>query len=205
VLLNEAKKRGWSPYGLEVSPFAAKIAREKFGIITHEGMLEKGTYAPGFFDAVICSHVLEHVPSASGLLTLINEILRPGGTLLLLIPTQYSSLSYKLGGRIRGQGPPIHVQFFRRRNLLRLMRQTGFDIVRWESNTQLVYLVSDATGSKSLVDTLEKTSEDMINSPPEGHAKGLRNAAVKSVKGFVNLAGRVFDYGDELTVIVRKA
>lgn len=204
VLLNEAKKRGWIPYGLEVSPFAVKIAREKFGIITHEGMLEKDTYAPGFFDAVICSHVLEHVPSASGLLTLIHGILRPGGALLLLIPTQYSSLTYKLGGRIRGQGPPIHVQFFRTRNLLRLMRQTGFDIVRWESNTQLVYLVSDATGSLSLVDSLEKTSEDMINTPPEGVSQGIRNTAIKSFKALVNLAGRVFDYGDELTVIVRR-
>jgi SAM-dependent methyltransferase len=204
VLLNEAKKRGWIPYGLEVSPFAAKIAREKFGITIHEGMLAESTYAVGHFDAVICSHVLEHVPSASHLLSLIHRILRPGGVLLLLIPTQFSSLSLRLGGRIRGQGPPIHVQFFNRKNLLRLLRQTGYGIETWETNTQLVYLVSDATKSKSLVDSLEKNSEEIINEPPRGLSKRLRNLSVRSVKAVVNMAGRVFDFGDELTVIARK-
>lgn len=204
VLLNEAKKRGWTPYGVEVSPLAAKIARERFGITMHEGMLTEATYPVGFFDAVICSHVLEHVPSASHLLTLIHRIMRPGAALLLLVPTQFSSLSLKLGGRIRGQGPPIHVQFFNRRNLLRLMRQTGYSIEHWEANTQLVYLVSDATKSKSLVDSLEKSSEEIVNESPRGLSKRMRNAAVKTVKAFVNAAGRIFDFSDELTVIARK-
>lgn len=204
VLLNEAKKRGWTPYGVEVSPFAAKVAREKFGITMHEGMLTENTYNVGYFDAVICSHVLEHVPSATHLLSLIHRILRPGGVLLLLIPTQFSSLSFKLGGRIRGQGPPIHVQFFNRKNLLRLMRQNGYVIESCETNTQLIYLVSSATHSKSLVDSLEQSSEEMVNEPPQGFAKSLRNAGVKSVKAIVNTAGRIFDYGDEITVIARK-
>jgi SAM-dependent methyltransferase len=204
VLLNEAKKRGWTPYGVEVSPFAAKIAREKFGITMHEGMLTETTYNVGYFDAVICSHVLEHVPSATHLLSLIHRILRPGGVLLLLIPTQFSSLSFKLGGRIRGQGPPIHVQFFNRKNLLRLMRQSGYVIESWDVNTQLIYLVSSATHSKSLVDSLEQSSEEIVNEPPKGFTKNLRNAGVKSVKAIVNTAGRIFDYGDEITVLARK-
>jgi SAM-dependent methyltransferase len=204
VLLNEAKKRGWTPYGVEVSPFAAKIAREKFGITMHEGMLTETTYNVGYFDAVICSHVLEHVPSATHLLSLIHRILRPGGVLLLLIPTQFSSLSFKLGGRIRGQGPPIHVQFFNRKNLLRLMRQSGYMIESWDVNTQLIYLVSSATHSKSLVDSLEQSSEEIVNEPPKGFTKNLRNAGVKSVKAIVNTAGRIFDYGDEITVLARK-
>lgn len=47
------------------------------------------------FDVVICSHVLEHVPNPLETLQLIKEKIRPGGRLVLCVPTDLSRKYHK--------------------------------------------------------------------------------------------------------------
>ena len=49
---------------------------------------------PEEFDFVLCSHVIEHVPDDVGFLRKIRTALKPGGRLMLLTPTAYSSLVF---------------------------------------------------------------------------------------------------------------
>lgn len=203
-LLHQAQELGWEPYGLEVSAYAAQYAREKFGIAIHQGTLEDDTYPPSSFDAVICSHVLEHVLSPRTLLRRIHAILRPGGVLLILVPTQFSSLSYKLLGTVRGEGPPRHLSFFSRRTLSSLLRQEKFQLLKCEMNTQLVYLVYNATKSKQIGAKCEETSEEMVSTPSQSVWKQLRKTGVYAVKALVNSLGTSFDFGDELAVYAQR-
>lgn len=47
---------------------------------------------PDAFDFILCSHVIEHVPEDAKFAEKICFALKPGGHLVLLAPTQYSSL-----------------------------------------------------------------------------------------------------------------
>lgn len=43
-------------------------------------------YADGTFDAIICVHILEHIPNDSAAMAELRRILRPGGIALLQVP-----------------------------------------------------------------------------------------------------------------------
>ena len=46
-------------------------------------------YPEGSFDAVLCSHVLEHVPDDHAALSELHRVLRPGGWAMLLVPLEH--------------------------------------------------------------------------------------------------------------------
>lgn len=203
-LLQQAKQLGWDPYGVEVSDFAVRYATEKLGLNVTQGILEEDTYEAGFFDAVICSHVMEHVPSPRLLLRRINKILRPGGVALILVPTQFSSLTYRVSGKTRGVGPPLHLFFFSRKTLPSLMEQEGFCVLQSEMNTELAHLVGSFTRNKQLGSRLEEASERIVSQPSDTIAKRIRRSAVGTIKALVNRVGTQMNIGDELIVYAQK-
>jgi 2-polyprenyl-3-methyl-5-hydroxy-6-metoxy-1,4-benzoquinol methylase len=199
-LLDHARQFGWEPYGIEVSPYAVEYAQKKLNIKVEQGILQENTFPGSFFDVVICSHVVEHVPSPRMLLRLIRKILRPGGVVLILVPTQFASLSYRVLGKVRGEGPPLHLYFFSRRTLSSLLVQEGFSVVQSEMNTEVAHLVGAFTASKKLENKLENQSEQIINNPSKTPIERLRNAAVRAGKTIINQTGTVLDFGDELII-----
>lgn len=52
--------------------------------------LQSSRFAPGEFDLVLCSEVLEHVPDPGRALLEIARILRPGGTAIVTTPQRFS-------------------------------------------------------------------------------------------------------------------
>jgi len=73
------------------------------------------------FDTVICSNVLEHIENHEAALSAMAGLLRPGGKLLLLVPAHpylYCRLDKELG----------HFRRYRRRELVRLLEQLGFQV-----------------------------------------------------------------------------
>ena len=72
----------------------------------------------GSLDAVWCSHVLQFVPDALGLLQECRRVLRPRGRLVLTVPL----------ARPRVPDPmDLQVRFFTPRSLRRILRAAGFD------------------------------------------------------------------------------
>jgi len=199
-LLRQAQELDWEPYGIEVSPYAVQYAREKLGLNVQQGILEQDTYPAGFFDAVICSHVMEHVPSPRMLLRSIRNILRPGGVVLICVPTQFASVSYRLLRRVRGEGPPLHLYFFSRSTLSALLGQEGFRVVDSEMNTELAHLVGALTRNKTLENKLEDQSEQIVSQRSQSTKQHARKVGVKVVKTLVNRIGTLLDFGDELII-----
>jgi SAM-dependent methyltransferase len=73
------------------------------------------------FDSVVCFNVLEHIVDDRSTLVAVHDALRPGGTLLLLVPAHPALY----GGIDRSVA---HVRRYSRGSLDRLLRSSGFDV-----------------------------------------------------------------------------
>jgi SAM-dependent methyltransferase len=86
-------------------------------------------YPADSFDAVIMSHVIEHVPHPRELLTECARVLKPGGRLVMLTPNAESfGLDY-YGRCWRGLEPPRHLQIFSQLALEQIAKQAGLNVV----------------------------------------------------------------------------
>lgn len=125
--LEVAAEAGWEPYGVELSSFAASVARECFGERVVNGTLEEAGYPDAFFDAVTLFDLIEHVRDPRGFLAEVRRVLRPEGRLLLVTP-DLSSLSARLMGRRWSHYHREHLHYFSQATLARLLAETGFTV-----------------------------------------------------------------------------
>lgn len=136
-----AKDRGWQPLGVEISDFGVKFSREELGIEMFQGMLEDAKLPDASVDVITSSHVMEHVADPVSLISEMRRILRPGGAVLTVVPTQFRSPSYLIANDLPGEGPPRHVAYYSRENYNRLLERQGFDVVYSAYNTEIQRLV----------------------------------------------------------------
>jgi SAM-dependent methyltransferase len=76
-------------------------------------------------DAVLCWHVLEHLPELDGSLARMRDALRPDGTLLLAVPNTGGAEARLLGGRWQGWDPSRHRWHLTGRSLRRVLTAAG--------------------------------------------------------------------------------
>ncbi len=125
AMLKEMAEREWQVEGIDFDPNAVKNARQK-GLTVHIGSLQTQSFPSNTFDAIVMSHVIEHVPDPHALLVECERILKPGAILVSVTPNTNS-----LGHRVyktdwRGLEPPRHLHLFNSRSSLKLARNTGF-------------------------------------------------------------------------------
>lgn len=128
MFLARMAELGWQGVGLETDGRAAEFARSRFGLEVVEGTLEQAGFPDGAFDAVVLSHVIEHVYDPVATLAECGRVLRPGGKLVVLTPNTRS-----LGHRIfrsawRGLEPPRHLHIFDRRTLREAATRAGLGV-----------------------------------------------------------------------------
>jgi SAM-dependent methyltransferase len=81
------KSEGWTVLGIEPSPIAAQIARELYDIEVISGLFDsKALIDRGPFDAIILSHVLEHLLSPQSILSDIRTLLDNSGLVYIEVP-----------------------------------------------------------------------------------------------------------------------
>jgi hypothetical protein len=85
------------------------------------------------FDSIICSHVLEHVPDDKAAMSEMHRALKPGGTLLVLVPFRPEQQTYEDPAitepfeRMMAFGQHDHVRFYGA-DLLDRLRAAGFQV-----------------------------------------------------------------------------
>ena len=116
---------GWEVMGQEIDPVAAEYARTQKGIPVHLGSLET-LDEPNEYDAVIVSHVIEHVHDPVDLLRNCYRLLKKDGLLLMLTPNAESFGHRRFGSAWRGLEPPRHLHLFTCKTLTQLGQRAGF-------------------------------------------------------------------------------
>lgn len=124
--LHRMSELGWDTEGVDFDPKAVEIARNR-GLRVFAGTLEERGFAPDSFDAIVMSHVIEHVPDPLALLEKCGKLLRPGGRLISVTPNASSWGHEKFGRFWRGLEPPRHLHIFTIGSMKLLTKAAGFD------------------------------------------------------------------------------
>ncbi|KKT25826.1 MAG: Methyltransferase type 11 [Parcubacteria group bacterium GW2011_GWA2_43_9b] len=125
--LDLAKAKGWLTGGVEISAYAAAIARDK----GHKMFLgDVGDLAAcEQYDVVTMWDVLEHLPNPKKYLEDVNKILILGGLVAINTIDRGSWWAKLLGQRWQAIAPPEHLFYFSAGSLKILLEQNGFEIV----------------------------------------------------------------------------
>ena len=123
-----ALARNWKASGIEISDYAASIARQK-GLDIMTGTLESAGFKPASFDVVTLWDVIEHLPQPNSHLKLVHNILEKGGLIAINTPDSRSFIAKILGKRWHLLVPPEHLFYFSYGSLSMLLKNNGFEIL----------------------------------------------------------------------------
>jgi len=152
VLLRE-RHSGVSTTGVEPDAELAQLARQTMQSVVEGSIEDPRVLAQvqdlGPFDLILCADVLEHLVEPAGMLSRLVSMLAPGGHIVLSLPNirHYSTfVSLGIAGtwpqRDRGIHDRTHLRFFARKDMVRLIRGAGLEIVRERRNPRLVESLS---------------------------------------------------------------
>ena len=124
------------PHGIEISRALALIANEKVksrgGYVVHDAAVPGlGKFPTDYFSGVLLSAFLEHEIEPKPLLSEVFRTLGPGGRCIVKVPN-FASLNRVIRGRNWcGFRLPDHVNYFTPANLVKMCRQTGFEVAKF--------------------------------------------------------------------------
>lgn len=125
AMLSRMANLGWQVVGIDFDSKAVKVARSE-GLDVRRGTLDEQNFDDSSFDAVVMSHVIEHVTDPSSLLRNCNRILKPGGRLIAITPNALSWGHGLYARDWRGLEPPRHLHVFTIPALQTLLESCGF-------------------------------------------------------------------------------
>lgn len=122
--LEVASDAGWDVYGVEVSEFSSRLARNKFGYKIFNGTLEQARFADNTFDLITLSDLLEHIRDLDTFLGEVIRILKPNGLLMIVTPN-VASLSRLLMGARWSHYKEEHLYYFSPATVKKLLEKNG--------------------------------------------------------------------------------
>ena len=138
--LSAARDRGWDVSGIEPTPGHALYAREELGLDVRPEYLREDTFEPESFDVVTSLQVFEHVDEPLAELAKIHRVLKPGGLLVMEIPSIDSPLVRIMRSRHR-HFVPDHFWYFDRTTLPAFVQKGGFDVIDYLNPTRRLSLL----------------------------------------------------------------
>lgn len=194
-MLSAMALRGWQVTGLDFDERAVGNARSK-GLTVHHGDLYSQNFREGIFDAVVMSHVIEHVPDPRALLRECLRILKPGGKLVVITPSVWGRLHKIYRKNWFALDPPRHLHLFSPRSLARLINEAGFKTTRLRttvSNVAGLWMGTRVLASGGRFNMGISASKDEV-------AAGKYGA---HFLGYLHLLSKMA--GDEMVAVCKKA
>lgn len=192
--LKSMAEKGWAVTGLDFDEGAVHNARSK-GLNVFHGELAQQQFSDNRFDAVVMSHVIEHVPDPAALLRECRRILKPGGTLVALTPNADSSMLRHYQQNWIGLDAPRHVQLFTCESLAGLAGKCGYESARtFTSMNGFVYFEAASSDLKA--------GRPHVMCAPVPFTRIFRSHLRGLISGWINIlqAGK----GLELTLLCKK-
>jgi SAM-dependent methyltransferase len=143
LFLAVARRRGWTPFGIDDSADATRWAREHFGLRVETDDFERFPWGDETFDVVTMWDIVEHARHPVELLAAVRRRLAPHGIVALATPNQRNILEPIAGTLYRGSGGRIqgplrklyvspHFLYFTGETLADTLRRSGLAPVHCE-------------------------------------------------------------------------
>lgn len=115
-------------YGVERAQQQARIAKRKYSDNIFEGLFEDYAAGGRLFDCITLQDVLDHMVDPMGTLRKCNELLRPGGMLVVKVHDMSCLYARLMGKRFYALIPPVHLFYFTRESLAIALGESGFKV-----------------------------------------------------------------------------
>jgi len=138
VLVEVAKRRGWEATGVEPSRWAAGVAGDR-GLDIVVGTLDAPDLLGREFDVITMFDVIEHVDDPTAELAKAFKAVRPGGY-MVVNTMDIDSRFARMMGRRWPWLMDMHIHYFSRDTLTRLLESVGFAAVETETESRVVTL-----------------------------------------------------------------
>jgi len=139
AFLGAAKARGWEVEGCEPNRWMAEWGARHYGVVIRAGELFDHEYPPRSFDVVTLWDVVEHTPDPASVVRRISELLKPGGLLVINYPDRGSWVARLLGRRWPFLSS-VHLYYFKRPTLTRMLEGHGFEVAQQRPHFQWLEL-----------------------------------------------------------------
>ena len=159
-LLGVMTRLGWQVEGVDNDPEAVEVARRN-GFEVRMGSLHEQRFPDASFDAVVMSHIIEHVHHPLELLTEVHRILKPERRLVMATPNAHSLGHRMLGARWPLLDPPRHLQVFTPRALEALVRAAGFNDVVVSTEVRTAAAMCSLIGKPAILARLLVGAENL--------------------------------------------
>lgn len=127
TFLDEARRRGWEVRGLEVSAYAAEVARSR-GLPVQCATIDDAAPPSASLDCVTLWDVIEHLHEPLRAIRMAADGLRPGGVLALSTGDLSSLCARVSRARWHLFNLPEHLYFFTTRALRRILESAGLEV-----------------------------------------------------------------------------
>ncbi|HET7220848.1 MAG TPA: methyltransferase domain-containing protein [Vicinamibacterales bacterium] len=139
AFLAAAQARGWDAEGCEPNRWLANWGATRYGVKIRPGGVFEQDYAPASFDVVTLWDVLEHTTDPKAMLERCLLLLRPRGLLVVNYPDIGSWIARALGRRWLFL-TSVHLHYFTRRTIVRILEATGFTVATIRPHVQRLEL-----------------------------------------------------------------
>jgi SAM-dependent methyltransferase len=137
--LAAAQRRGWRAEGCEPNRWLAAWGSRQYGVRIRPGSLFEQNYEPQQFDVITLWDVIEHTTDPKTTLERCRTLLKPGGMLVVNYPDIGSWIARALGRRWLFL-TSVHLHYFDRATIRRLLEATGFEVAQMRPHVQRLEL-----------------------------------------------------------------
>ena len=211
-LLQRAKRKRWSTYGVELSRAAVERGRKLgLGEIHHADFVASPLEADSF-DVIVMTELIEHLPTPQAFLDRARELLRPGGLLYMTTPHGRGLSGRVLGASWSVLRPPEHLQLFSVPSMQKAVAAAGFSSARIYTQGLLPHeLVAKSRAlargwvrspirAASVTEPVENRFDGRVNKSYSLNASLMRSGAGRATKQLANIALAFTRLGDSLRV-----
>lgn len=114
--------------GIDVSEYAASVARDEFGMNVRSGDIEQTGFPDGHFDAVVLWDIIEHLIHPVEALREVHRVLKPGGWVFISTDDAAHWLPRLLGSRWWALAAPLHLCHFSKQGMAIAFRRAGLEL-----------------------------------------------------------------------------
>ena len=187
--IQEGKKRGWEVQGIEPGGLPYHFSADELGVEVFRGVFSAKTYKKfGKFHVVHMNNVLEHMINPHQILTMIREILYPGGILCVTVPNDFNPLQKILVNFMKKESWWVntreHVNYFNMNSLTGLFESNDYQVFEKTATFPLemfVMMGDDYIGDSERGRKIHQKRKNLEITFHEADAKGLKREIYRNL------------------------